>query len=124
MEELRRRTPDLRKRQQSLKSELDSLEAAAVTQQGFLRLAENMEDFLGRLRKTAHSMDVVERQKILRLVVKEILIDLETIKIRHSIRLTGNSPESGTLESTSVPSYLLRSGSNLSAFGECIPSLV
>jgi hypothetical protein len=37
-----------------------------------------MEDFLGRLRNTADSMDIVERQKILRLVVKEILIDLET----------------------------------------------
>ena len=111
LEELRRRTPDLRKRQQSLKSELGSLETATVTQQGFLLLAENMEDFLGRLRKTADSMDVVERQKILRLVVKEILIDLETIKIRHSIPLTGNSPDSGTLNNTGVPSYLLRSGS-------------
>jgi len=112
LEELRRRTPDLRKRQQSLKSELDSLEVATVTQQGFLRLAENMEDFLGRLRKTAHSMDVVERQKILRLVVKEILIDLETVKIRHSIPLAGNNPDSGTLNSTTVPSCLLRSGSH------------
>jgi site-specific DNA recombinase len=112
LEELRRRMPDLRKKQQSLNSELGSLEVATVTQQGFLRLAENMEDFLGRLRKTADSMDVAERQKILRLVVKEILIDLETIKIRHSIPLTGDSSESGTLKGTGVPSYLLRSGSH------------
>jgi site-specific DNA recombinase len=123
LEELRRRTPDLRKRQQSLKSELGSLEAATVSQQGFLRLAENMEDFLGRLRKTADSMDVVERQKILRLVVKEILIDLETIKIRHSIPLTGNSPDSGTLESMAVPSYLLRSGSRIADFSQCLFTL-
>lgn len=116
LEELRRRIPDLRKRQQSLKSELGSLEAATVTQQGFLRLAENMEDFLGRLRKSADSMGVVEHQKILRLVVKEILIDLETIKIRHSIPLTGDRSDSGRLKGTEAPSYLLRSGSHLTAF--------
>jgi site-specific DNA recombinase len=62
LEELRRRIPDLRKRQEALNSELHSLEAAA-SHQGFLRLAENMEDFLTRLRETAESMTVNDRQK-------------------------------------------------------------
>jgi len=120
LEELRKRMPDLRKRQQTLKSELGSLEAATASHQGFLRLAENMGNFLGRLCKTAGSMGVIERQKILRLVVKEILIDLETIKIRHSIPLTGTSPESGPSESPKIPGYLLRSWSHFPIIGQSV----
>jgi len=70
VEELRRRIPGLRKRQEALKAELNSLEATAVNHKQFLRLAENIEDFLGRLRKTADSMSVSDRQRIIRLVVK------------------------------------------------------
>jgi len=111
MEELRKRIPGLRKRQEALKAELNSLEAAAISQQGFLRLAENMEGFLGQLRKTADSMSVSDRQKIVRLVVKEILVDLDTIKIKHSIPVSELSPESGPENGQEIPSYLLRSWS-------------
>lgn len=110
LEELRRRMPGLRKRQEALNSELSSLENATANQQGFLRLAENLEDFLSRLRKTADSMSVNDRQKILRLLVKEILVDLETIKIKHSIPVTGPRAGLGPLERPEKPSYLLRSG--------------
>ena len=112
LEELRKRMPGLRKRQEALKSEFNTLEATAASHQGFLRLAENMEDFLQRLRNTADSMSVSDRQKILRLVVREILVDLETIKIRHSIPVTGPSPASGPPKRPEVPSYLLRSWSH------------
>ena len=117
LKELRKRMPSLRKRQKALKSEFNTLEATAASHQGFLRLAENIEDFLGRLRNTADSMSVTDRQKILRLVVKEILVDLETIKIRHSIPVTGPNPVSGPPKRPEVPSYLLRSWSHWSALG-------
>jgi site-specific DNA recombinase len=113
LEELRRRIPDLRKRQEALNWELHSLEAAA-NHQGFLRLAENMGDFLTRLRETAESMTVSDRQKILRLVVKEILIDIDTIKVKHSIPITESSPESGLPVGPEISNYLLRSGSTYS----------
>ena len=112
MEELRKRIPGLRKRQEALKAEINNLEAAAISQQGFLRLAESMEGFLGQLRKAADSMSVIDRQKVLRLVVKEILVDLDTIKIKHSIPVSGLSPESGQEIGPEIPSYLLRSGSH------------
>jgi site-specific DNA recombinase len=104
--------PGLRKRQEALKAELNSLEVAAASSQGFLRLAENMEDFLGRLRKKADSMSVSDRQKIVRLLVKEILVDLKTIKIRHSIPVSEVSFGSGPENSPEIPSYLLRSWSH------------
>jgi hypothetical protein len=40
----------------------------------FLRLAETLTTFLGRLRSAADTLDIIERQRIVRLVVKDILI--------------------------------------------------
>ncbi len=112
LEELRARLPNLRKRSEALQSELRSLEAASANQQTFFRLADNIENFLERLRCNADTLDVIERQKILRLVVKEILVHKETIKVRHSIPITGATAPSGPSERENVPSYLLRSGSH------------
>ncbi len=115
LDELRSRLPNLRKRNEALQSELRSLEATTADQQTFLRLADNIGNFLERLRSTAYTLDVTERQKILRLVVKEILIYKETIKIKHSIPTTGATAPSGISGRGDMPSYLLRSGSHQSA---------
>lgn len=117
LEELRKRIPALRARQQALWSEFNSLEATVASQHGFLSLAENMENFLNQLRKTADSMNVPDQQKILRLVVKEILIDLDTIKIRHSIPVTMAHRQEESAESLGIPGYLLRSGRNSPPLG-------
>jgi site-specific DNA recombinase len=116
LEELRKRMPELRKREKAIGSELQALDVAAEDQQTFLRLADNMENFLCRLRRTAETMDVVERQKLLRLVVKEVLVHRDTIKIKHSIPAGGcNPPPKGEVPNT--PSCLLRSWSHFSAAG-------
>jgi len=117
LEELRKRVPELRKREEALRLELHSLEAAAADQKAFLRLADNIEDFLERLRKTANTLSVTERQKILRLVVREILIDRETIKIKHSLPVTGFNTPTGSSGDPEVPCYLLRSWSHDSPLG-------
>jgi site-specific DNA recombinase len=114
LEELRKRMPGLRKRQEALKAELISLEVDSASHQRFFRLADNMADFLGRLRKTAESVSVIDRQKIVRLLVKEILVDLETIKIKHSIPVPEVSCKSGQQKCPEISSYLLRSWSTFS----------
>jgi site-specific DNA recombinase len=127
LDELRNRLPQLRKKQEAAKSELLSLEAAAVDQETFLRLADNMEEFLDRLRTAADILQITERQKVLRLVVKEILVYQDTVKIKHSIPVTGKRP-SGTSDraiespfgTLKTPSYLLRSGSHQSSSGESV----
>jgi site-specific DNA recombinase len=111
LSELRSRMPNLRKRSEALQAELRGLEAITAGQQTFLRLAENIENFLARLRNTADTLDVIERQKILRLVVKEILIHKEAIKIKHSIPIRSTVPPSGSSGRENAPSYLLCSGS-------------
>jgi site-specific DNA recombinase len=121
LEQLRRRMPELRKQDQAVQTELQSLETAASDQTKYLRLVESLADFHARLRARAETLDVPERQKILRLLVKEILVGRETITIRHSIRMPNSGPEpSGAPRPPHAPetpprappdpSYLLRSG--------------
>ena len=123
LEQLRKRMPELRKQQQAIQSELTAMELAAADQSRYLQLTHTLAEFRERLRATAETMNMAERQRILRLLVKEILVDAETITIRHSIPLPdpglppsgsdNNSSSSGVSEKIpSGSSYLLRSGSN------------
>ncbi len=121
LEQLRCRMPELRKQQQAVQAELQSLEATATDHTQCLRLVETLADFRARLRARADTLEVTERQKILRLLVKEVLVGQDTITIRHSIRIPNAGPDpSGTLRPPQAPQqpptappgpgYLLRSG--------------
>jgi site-specific DNA recombinase len=110
LDELRRRMPELRKRERSLNNELNCIESDLIDQGSMLKLADNIETFLDRLRGVANAMSVVERQKVLRLVVKEILIDDENIRVKHSIPLPHPSMPIESTSGTTIPSYLLRKG--------------
>ena len=97
--ELRQRMPNLRKQEHAVESELHSLEMTSEDQSRYLRLAETLSEFRGKLRARAQTLDIAERQRILRLVVQEILVGSDTIRIRHSIpianSLTGGSTSPG-----------------------------
>ena len=121
--QLRYRMPQLRKQQQAVQTELQSLETVATDPAQCLRLVESLADFRRRLQMRAHTLEVTEQQKILRLLVKEILVGKETLTIRHSIRIpTGSSDPSGMPRPPHLapqpptpqpdPHYLLRSASN------------
>jgi site-specific DNA recombinase len=85
LEELRGRMPELRKKKSALRAQLEVLEAEALDRETYVALAENLEKFLRRLRDSAETFSIEERQRILRLLVKEVLVDPERIVIRHSI---------------------------------------
>jgi Recombinase zinc beta ribbon domain len=125
LDELRRRMPELRKREQTSHAELDLMVTQLVDRDVYLRLAETITSFLTRLHEAAKTLDVEERQRIVRLLVKEILVGDDTIVIRHSIP-TANGPSSGGGTPSSsgrrLPaegkSYLLRKGSKEAALDE------
>lgn len=121
LDELRGRLPNLRKRGEALKSELRSLESANADRETFLRLADKIESFLERLRCNSGTLDMIDRQRILRLVVKEILIYKETIKIKHSIPIGGATAPFGISGIEDTPNYLLRSGSRVPVVCEHLP---
>src|SRR6266702_962783 len=118
--ELRQRMPNLRKQEQAVDSDLRSLELASEDQSRYLRLAETLSEFRGKLRVRAETLDTVDRQKILRLVVQEILVGADTIRIRHSIPVAdsgprerdGLAPPMNPAGGGGSPGYLLRTGSH------------
>jgi site-specific DNA recombinase len=110
LEELRDRMPQLRRRQNALKAELKDIDSALTDQHAVLRLTNNIEAFLHKLRKAADAINVVERQKVLRLIVKEIQLDDESLTIKHSIPLTTSSKTEKPIKGPEMTSYLLRSG--------------
>jgi site-specific DNA recombinase len=92
LEELRRRMPDLRKKESGMRSQLDALESRLLNEESYLKLAEDLQSFIGRLQNAAEASTIEERQKILRLVVKEVLVGAERVVIRHSIPSTRPDP--------------------------------
>jgi site-specific DNA recombinase len=92
IDELRGRMPDLRARQASLRGQIDALDAQRADREVYLRLAEDLEGFLARLRDRADTAGVTERQRVLRLLVKDVLIGPEKITIRHRIPVREPGP--------------------------------
>jgi site-specific DNA recombinase len=95
LEELRTRIPELRSRQNAASAQLEAFEAQLIDQEAYLKLAENLESFLTRLQERAQTLSIVERQNVLRLVVKEVQVDGDRIVIKHSITQTDGDPGSG-----------------------------
>src|SRR2546425_12858584 len=95
---------------------------ACKDQSRYLRLAATLSEFREKLRARAQTLEVWERQKILRLVVHDIFFGMETIRIRHSLPVVEpvpgrnggahSPPFSGPNRMPGSQSYLLRSGSH------------
>ena len=86
--------PALRKRQTTLRAQLDALDAELHDAETYLKLADTLEGFLTRLNDGLDQLTLEEQQRILRLVVREVLIggDDDTITIRHSIPSPNGGP--------------------------------
>jgi site-specific DNA recombinase len=117
LEELRCRMPELRKQQRAIEAELQSLEMTAVDPTRNLRLVETLAQFRTRLCARGNILEVTERQRVVRLLVQEILVGGDNITIRHSLPMPASSPDSNDgvrpshepPEPNTGPSYLLRS---------------
>ncbi len=85
IDELRARMPALRARETNLRGQADAIDAQLADREAYLKLADDLEGFLGQLRASAATGTVEERQRVLRLLVKDVLIGPEKITIRHRI---------------------------------------
>src|SRR5437016_5584718 len=118
IEQLRERMPVLRQRQQTLRAELQAIADQTNDRAAFLRLAETLTAFLARLRSAAETLSVIERQRIVRLLVKDVLLGEDTITIRHSIPISSGPPQNGGSESPDGQNYLLCKGRGQPHAGE------
>jgi len=113
IEQLRERMPTLRHREQLLRAELQAIADQANDQAALLRLAETLTAFLARLHGAADTLSIMERQRIVRLVVKDVLIGDDAITIRHSIPVLPGAPQGSLPPSqTAGTNYLLCKGSD------------
>ena len=114
IDELRERMPALRQREQALRAELQAIADQANDRAVFLRLTETLTAFLARLHGAADTLSITERQRIVRLVVKDVLIGDDTITIRHSIPVSQGSPRGSCPPPSQAggPNYLLCKGSD------------
>src|SRR5436853_7772238 len=117
IEQLRERRPVLRQRQQALSAELQAIADQTNDRAAFLRLAETLSAFLVRLRSAAETLSVIERQKIVHLLVKDILVGEDTITIRHSIPIPSGSLQNGGSDDPNGQNYLLCKRSDHSSLG-------
>jgi len=110
IEQLRDRMPLLRQRERAIRTEIQAIVDQTADRAAFLRLAETLTSFLARLRSAADTLSVTERQRIVRLVVKEVLIGDDTITIRHSIPIPSSPPHNDGTQPQDQPNYLLCKG--------------
>jgi len=125
LSQLRERMPELNKRTRTVETELQSLQTGAMDQAKYLQLSESLDGFRSKLRARAKTLNVCERQQIVRLLIKEILVDDKNLTICHSIPISPGSPTpkhahplpSSTPSITpQTPSYPLRWGSSGRSF--------
>ena len=127
IDELRARMPHLRARETSLHSQLDALDAQAADRDAYLKLASGLEGFLAQLRTSTTAATVEDRQRVLRLLVKDILIGPEKITIRHRIPTRGGTTSTSRhdtepdTEGDHAPGYPLRWRRALPAAGQHRP---
>jgi site-specific DNA recombinase len=102
LDELRARSPALRKREATLQAELDALDAELHDAESYLKLTETLDSFRARLGANAQQLTIQQRQQIIRLLVRDVLVGEDQITIRHSIPAPqGHQPTSSSLRSGS-----------------------
>ena len=129
IDELRTRMPGLRAREASLRSQLDALDAQAADRDAYLKLAGDLDSFLAQLRGSAATASVQERQRVLRLLVKDVLIGPEKITIRHRIPVRepagsgGGHHDTTDTEGDMRQSYPLCWGRERTALWRALPAI-
>ena len=101
IDELRARMPDLRARETGLKDQIAALDAQAADRDAYLRLADDLEGFLARLRQNSATATTEDRQRVLRALVQDILIGPDKITIRH--RIPARQPAAAGAAATTPP---------------------
>jgi len=114
IDELRSRMPGLRSREAGLGAQADALDAQLADRESYLKLADDLQGFLAQLRSKTGTATIEERQRVLRLLVKDVLVGPEKITIRHRIPVrertaAGKQPSEETdTEGDHRPGYPLR----------------
>ena len=84
IDQLRKRMPDLQKRTTTKERELANLEAHEQALDNRLQLLD-VASFTKNLHQNINHLDIKDKRKIVKLLIKEILVGEDSIEIKHSI---------------------------------------
>jgi site-specific DNA recombinase len=92
IDQLRRRMPEIQKRTATVEKELSNLAANELVLENRLQLLD-IRSFTERMHQNITQLDIIDKRKIVKLLVKEILVGEDSIEIKHSIPIkkTGNA---------------------------------
>jgi site-specific DNA recombinase len=93
---LRERAPALKKKIAALENERANLNVRAIEDQRWRDINHSLDSFVARMNQTAQTLTNAERQKIVRLLVKQIDVGKDTITIHHSIPVEQGGTSPGT----------------------------
>ena len=109
IDELRARMPDLRARETGLKDQTAALDAQAADRDAYLRLADDLEGFLGKLRANSATATTEDRQRVLRALVQDVLVGPGKLTIRHRIPVREPASGSGHHDTTDTEGDMRKS---------------
>jgi len=113
IDELRARMPELRARETNLRAQIAAADTQAADREVYLKLADDLNGFLAQLRANTSTATIPERQRVLRLLVKDVLVGPNKITVRHRIPIRErrpSDPQPPDTEDDQNPSYPLRWG--------------
>ena len=84
--QLRKRMPELQKKVNTLDKDLENLKVHELAMDQRLQLLD-VPSFTKQLGENVNNLDIKDKKKILRLLVKEIIVGPDSIEIKHSIPL-------------------------------------
>lgn len=90
LDALRDRMGALRKKQTAAQKELESTRWQMLADSQLRQLGQSVESFLSRLRHSAQNLTVLDKQKIIRLLIKEVIVGNDEITVRHCIPAPGS----------------------------------
>jgi site-specific DNA recombinase len=114
LSQLRKRMPELQKRSNAMDKELESLKSHELALDQRLQLLD-VQSFTDQLGQHVHALDIKEKKKILRLLVKEVIVGDDIIEIKHSI------PIKEAVNEGNEKSYQLCKRSTISAAEQYLP---
>src|SRR6266496_756772 len=86
IEQLRKRMPELQKRVNTTQKELENLYTHELALDNRLQLLD-VHTFTNLLHQNINQLEIIDKRKILKLLVKEIFVGADSIEIKHSISL-------------------------------------
>jgi site-specific DNA recombinase len=102
--QLRQRMPELRRKQATAEKELENARWKALIAEKTQQLEQSLETFVGRLQQSAKNLSVAERQKVVRLLIKDIVVGVDNrITIRHFLPLMGGVRNASGPEANCYP---------------------